>query len=106
MISPLGPAPGTRLAEKHRCTLLLLLLLRHLNKQGGGKALYRGLGSIAFVAVSRFAMLVGRDPADPGRCVLAQVRNSLAGPQPSLAYRLRAAGGGPPAGAGRGSSPP
>lgn len=95
-------APLTQLAEKHRCTLLLL---RHLNKKGGGKALYRGLGSIAFVAVSRFAMLVGRDPADPGRCVLAQVRNSLAGPQPSLAYRLTAADGGLPTVEWLGTSP-
>src|SRR5262249_50270870 len=73
-------APLMYLAEKHRCALLLQ---RHLNKQGGGRALYRGLGSIAFAAASRFVMLVGRDPTDPGRCVLAQVRNSLAGPQPS-----------------------
>jgi hypothetical protein len=61
---------------------------RHLNKQGGGRALYRGLGSLAFVAACRFALLVGRDPLLPGRCVLAQVRNSPAGPQPSLARRL------------------
>jgi hypothetical protein len=83
-------APLAHLAEKHRCALLLQ---RHLNKQGGGRAVYRGLGSIAFVAACRFAMLVGRDPHQPGRCVLAQVRNSLAGPQPSLAYRLTAADG-------------
>ena len=38
-------------------------------------------------------MLVARDPGMPERCVLAQVRNALAGPQPSLAYRLSAAGG-------------
>jgi hypothetical protein len=82
--------PLMDLAEKHRCALLLL---RHLNKQGGGRALYRGLGSIAFVAVCRFAMLVGRDPLDPGRCVLAQVRSSLTGPQPSLTYRITGADG-------------
>src|SRR5262249_26655405 len=87
-------APLMRLAEKHRCTLLMQ---RHLNKQGGSRALYRGLGSIAFVAACRFAMLVGRDPLVPGRCVLAQVRNSLAGPQPSLAYQITAADGGLPA---------
>ena len=86
-------APLMRLAEKHRCALLML---RHLNKQGGGRALYRGLGSIAFVAACRFALLVGRDPQVPGRCVLAQVRNSLAGPQPSLAYQLTAPDGGCP----------
>jgi hypothetical protein len=87
-------SPLMHLAEKHRCALLMH---RHLNKRGGGRAVYRGLGSIAFVAACRFAMLVGRDPREPGRCVLAQVRHSLAGPQPSLAYRLTAADGAPPA---------
>jgi hypothetical protein len=82
--------PLIHLAEKHRCTLLMQ---RHLNKQGGSRALYRGLGSIAFVAACRFALLVGRDPQEPGRCVLAQVRNSLGRPQPSLAYRLGSADG-------------
>jgi hypothetical protein len=91
-----------RLAENHRCALLLQ---RHLNKQGGGRAVYWGLGSIAFVAACRFAPLVGRDPREPGRCVLAQVRNSLAGPQPSLAYRLTAAEGAPPAVDWLGTSP-
>jgi hypothetical protein len=54
---------------------------------------YRGLGSIAFVAACRFAMLVARDPLVPGRCVLAQVRTSLAGPQESPSYQLTAADG-------------
>jgi hypothetical protein len=79
-----------QLAEKHHCSLLMH---RHLTKKGGSRALYRGLGSIAFVADCRFAMLVARDPQTPDRCVLAQVRRSLAGPQPSLAYRLTAADG-------------
>ena len=78
-------APIMHLADKHRCALLMH---RHLNKQGGTRAVYRGLGSIAFVAACRFAFLVARDPLAPGRCVLAQVRNSLAGPQPSLLYQL------------------
>jgi hypothetical protein len=89
-----GLAPLIHLADKHRCTLLMH---RHLNKQGGSQALYRGLGSIAFVAACRFAMLVGRDPLVPGRCVLAQVRNTLAGPQPSLAYQITGADGAHPA---------
>jgi hypothetical protein len=95
-------APLMRLAEKHRCALLMQ---RHLNKQGGGRALYRGQGSIAFVAACRFAMLVGRDPQAPGRCVLAQVRNSLAGAQPSLAYQITAADGGVPTVEWLGTSP-
>ncbi len=77
--------PLMQVAEKRRCAILMH---RHLNKQGGGKALYRGLGSIAFVAACRFAMLVGRDPKDPNQFVLAQVRNTLAEVQPSLAYRI------------------
>jgi hypothetical protein len=95
-------APLMHLADKHRCTLLMQ---RHLNKQGGGRALYRGLGSIAFVATCRFAMLVARDPGVTGQCVLAQVRNSLAGPQPSLAYRITSADDGLPAVEWLGASP-
>jgi len=86
-------APLIRLADRHRCAQLMQ---RHLNKQGGDKAVYRGLGSIGFVAACRFAMLVGRDPLAPGRCVLAQVRHSLAGSQPSLAYQITAAEGAAP----------
>ncbi len=59
---------------------------RHLNKQGGSQAAYRGLGSIAFMAACRSAMLVARDPLALGRCVLAQVRKSQARLQPSLGY--------------------
>ena len=95
-------APLIHLAEKHRCALLMH---RHLNKQGGGRALYRGLGSIAFVAACRVALLVARDPLVPGRCVLAQVRNSLAALQPSLAYQVTAAAGGLPALEWLGTSP-
>ena len=41
-------------------------------------------------------MLVARDPKRPKQCVLAQVRHSLAKPQPSLRYRIGAgAGDGP-----------
>jgi hypothetical protein len=95
-------APLMRLADKHRCALLMH---RHLNKQGGSRALYRGIGSIAFVAASRVALLVGRDPHDPRRCLLAQVRNSLAGPQPSLAYQFTSTDGVPPEVTWLGTSP-
>jgi hypothetical protein len=97
-----GLAPLFRLADKHRCTLLMQ---RHLNKQGGGRAVYRGLGSIAFVAVCRCALLVARDPHVPGRCVLAQVRHSLGAAQPSLAYQIRAEADGLPTVDWLGTSP-
>ena len=66
--------PLIQLAEKRCCTLLMQ---RHLNKEVGGRALYRGLASIAFVAACRTALMVGRDPHEPGRCVLAPVRHAL-----------------------------
>jgi hypothetical protein len=65
-----------------------VLLIYHLKKRGGDQALYRGLGSIAFTAACRSAWLVGADPEQPGRHILAQVKNNLAPPQPSLAFRL------------------
>jgi hypothetical protein len=87
-------APLIHVADKHGCTLLMH---RHLNKQGNGRALYRGMGSIAFLATCRFAMLVARDPLAPSRCVLAPVRYSLSQPPPSLAYRIRKGPDGLPA---------
>lgn len=63
-------SPLLRLAERHRCALLMQ---RHLNKQGGGRALYRGLGSSACVAACRFAMLAARDPQAHDRPASAQL---------------------------------
>jgi hypothetical protein len=77
--------PLSALAEKHRC---VILLVRHLNKSEGPKALYRGGASIAFVAACRLAWLAGRSPKLEGAFVLAQQKNNYAPPQPSLAYVL------------------
>ncbi len=76
--------PLADLAKKHHCAIILL---RHLNK-GRGRALYRGLASIAFNAFCRITWLVGRDPKTPEAFVLAQPKNNLDPPQPSLAYRI------------------
>src|SRR5207248_2683575 len=67
-----------------------MLLHRHLNKHGGGRSLYRGLGSIGFLAVCRFGWLLARDPGQPDHRVLAQVKNNLSGPQPSLSFTVEA----------------
>jgi hypothetical protein len=84
-------APLAALAARHECAVLLV---RHLNKQGGRRAIYQGGGAIGLVGACRSAWLVGRDPAVPGQCVLAQVKNNLAATQPSLAYRVVATGDG------------
>jgi hypothetical protein len=85
--------PLARIAEAHACAVLLV---RHLNKRGGSRSLYRGGGSIAFLGACRSGWLVARDPQAPAQCVLAQVKNNLAPPQPSLAYRVQVGDDGPP----------
>jgi len=61
---------------------------RHLNKSGGGRALYRGGESIAFIASSRVALLAGPDPSDEGRKLLAVTKCNIARKASTLAYRL------------------
>ena len=86
----LAMQPLVQLAESlHFCPLLV----RHLNKQGKRAALYRGGGSIGLAAFCRSVWVIGRDPHDPGRRVLAQEKNNLGRQQPSLAYEIVAAGG-------------
>jgi hypothetical protein len=78
--------PLANIAEEARANLTMV---RHLNKSGGRRsAMYRGMGSIAVVAAARVDLLVGRDPGDPSLRVLACTKNNLAGPQPTLGYRI------------------
>jgi hypothetical protein len=86
-------SPLAKLAEKHGC---VMLLVRHLNKRTGGQAVYRGGGSISFIAACRSGWLVGRDPENAGRSVLAQVKNNLASIQPSLAFEIQTGESGQP----------
>jgi hypothetical protein len=95
-------APLAQLADHHRCAVEMV---RHLNKRGGTRALYRGGGSIGLIASCRTAWLVGRDPHARGRRILAQVKNNLAPIQPSLAYEVRAEPDAPPTIAWLGPSP-
>lgn len=63
-----------------------ILFLRHLTKGKQDKAMYRGTGSIAYVALSRSQLLVGRDPNDESRRVMAHVKCNLAPLGQSIAY--------------------
>jgi hypothetical protein len=77
--------PLARLADRHNAAVLMV---RHLNKQPGRSPLYRGGGSIGFLAACRSGWLIARHPKEPGQCVLAPLKNNLAQPQPSLAYQV------------------
>ncbi len=73
------------LAERQDCTILLV---RHLRKASGGKAIHRGLGSIGFVASVRTGLLAAKHPTEPGRAVFAATKSNLAGAIPTLGYRI------------------
>ena len=83
-------SPLAALAERHACHITMV---RHLNKTLHFHSLYRGGGSIGFLAACRSAFLFARDPDDPHRAVMAQIKNNLAPPQISLTYRVQAGGG-------------
>lgn len=76
------------LAEVARQTGCCILVVRHLNKVEGGKALYRGGGSIGIVAAARVGMLVGLDPDDENRRVISITKCNLAPKAESLSYEL------------------
>jgi hypothetical protein len=67
--------------------------------RGGGarrQDLYRGLGSIGLAGACRSVWLVAEEAEGSCRRVLAQVKDNLAGPQPSLAFEVvRPAAGAP-----------
>lgn len=70
------------------------VLVRHLNKNPGGNALYRGGGSIAFLAAARSALVVAKDPDDETgrRRVLATTgTNNAPDDLPGYAYSIEVA---------------
>jgi hypothetical protein len=78
--------PLVALAARTNCTILLV---RHLRKDGNGRAIYRGQGSIGFIAAARTALLAARHPDDPTRCVLAVTKSNAAVRGRSLGYRIK-----------------
>lgn len=75
----------SRLAEKHSCAVLVI---RHLSKASGGKALYRGLGSVDFTAAARSVLLAGRNPSNPSERAIVHTKSSLAAEAPALGYEI------------------
>ena len=64
--------PLIEMAKKLRCAILII---HHLNKQQGQKAINRGSGSVDVIAAARSALLVARTGKEsPDERVLAQVK--------------------------------
>ncbi len=78
-------APLAALAGKYG---VAVVMVTHLNKSGGARALYRAMDSLAFVAAARAAYLVTADKADPQRRLFLPMKNNLGVDNSGLAYRL------------------
>ena len=81
-------APLAGLAER---TGAAVLVIRHLNKASANNPLYRGGGSIGIIGAARIAFVVGKDPQDENRRVLASTKNNLAMSPASLMFSLEEA---------------
>jgi AAA domain-containing protein len=81
-------APLAGLAER---TGASVLVVRHLNKAAANNPLYRGGGSIGIIGAAHMAYVVGKDPQDENRRVLASTKNNLAMPPASLMFGLKEA---------------
>lgn len=73
---------------------LAVVVVRHLHKAAGTSLLYRGAGSIAWVAAARSGLLATADPgsSDPHRHLLVQTKTNLAGGK-TFGYRTVLLGG-------------
>lgn len=72
------------IAKDFHCAVLIL---RHLTK-GGGAAMYRGQGSIAFSGSARIVMSVGVDPQDTETRVMAVTKINFAPSPKALTFRI------------------
>lgn len=77
--------PISKLAEASGAAVVVI---RHLNKNAGGKAMYRGGGSIGITGAARAVHLVATDPDDETRRLLACVKVNVARKPETMAYRL------------------
>lgn len=73
------------LAEQTGCAIIMI---GHMNKCGGMKAAYRGIGSIDFFAIARSVLLVDRVPNDSSIRAIVQIKNNLAPEGNSVAFRF------------------
>jgi len=82
-IRPLMKALGA-VAERTQCAIVII---GHLNKKGG-KAQYRGLGSIDIYAAARSVLTIGRIGIDENMRAVVHNKSNLTQPGPSLAFGL------------------
>jgi 5S rRNA maturation endonuclease (ribonuclease M5) len=80
--------PLCKLASDSSCSILLV---RHLRKSDS-TATTQGMGSIAYYAVARSVLVIGTDPAEQERQILAVAKASFSAKPPSLALEISGSG--------------
>jgi RecA-family ATPase len=75
--------PLVSIAAKYRSSIVLI---RHLNKNDGAKAMYRGQGSIDFTAICRSIFTFAMDPNTLGRRLMIHSKGSLSGKSRTLEF--------------------
>ena len=73
------------LAERHKACVLLI---RHLSKASGGRAIHRGLGSIDLTGAVRMEMIAGNAAGDPTKRALVPIKNNVGPRADSLGYEI------------------
>ena len=85
----------TPLVESAARREVAVVAVSHLNKSGAGKAIYRTMASLAFVAAARAGWLVVADKDDPERVLFLRQKANLAAKRTGLAYRIEPSDGAP-----------
>lgn len=86
-------APLARFAEEVGAAVLVV---RHLTKGAGGRAIMAGSGSIGIGGAARSVLAVGESEENPERRILASVKCNIARRPPSLVYSVETASNGAP----------
>lgn len=73
------------LAHRFDCCILLV---RHLSKSSGGRAIHRGLGSIDITGAARTELMAGSAPSEPNRRAMVQIKSNLGPCGVSLGYKI------------------
>jgi AAA domain len=66
---------------------LAVVAVTHLRK-GEGAAIYRAMGSLAFVAAARSAWMIVKDPQQPSRRLFLSMKNNLGSDTSGMAYMI------------------
>jgi hypothetical protein len=86
-------APLSEMAQRRQ---VAMVGVNHLNKSvAGGPAMYRTMGSLAFVAAARAAWAVVKDKREPDKRLFLPIKNNLGRDIAGLSYTIIAPNGAP-----------